>query len=75
VEDYLDPINSINMPELTDSGIALEFLLTTKTGIRNLSIALTETASPALRKLMKTQLDEKRMVKTIRLRKSKRTRY
>lgn len=46
MEDYLDPINSINMPELTDSGVALEFLLTTKTGIRNLSIALTETASP-----------------------------
>lgn len=57
VEDYLDPINSVNMPELTDSGIALEFLLTTKTGIRNIAIALTETASPALRKLMKTQLD------------------
>lgn len=57
MEDYLDPINSINMPELTDSGIALEFLLTTKTGIRNLSIAITETASPSLQKLMKTQLD------------------
>jgi len=56
VEDYLDPLNSVNMPELTDSGIALEFLLTTKTGIRNLSFALSETASPALRKLMRTQL-------------------
>lgn len=57
MEDYLDPINSINMPELTDSGVALEFLLTTKTGIRNLSIAITETASPTLQKLLKTQLD------------------
>lgn len=57
MKDYLDPINSIGMPELTDSGIALEFLLTTKTGIRNLSIALTETASPALQKIMRTQLD------------------
>ncbi|HWK22946.1 MAG TPA: spore coat protein [Ureibacillus sp.] len=57
MEDYLDPINSVGMPELTDSGVALEFLLTTKTGIRNLSIALTETASPALQKILKTQLD------------------
>lgn len=57
MEDYLDPINSLGMPELTDSGVALEFLLTTKTGIRNLSIALTETASPALQKIMRTQLN------------------
>lgn len=57
MQDYLDPINSVGMPELTDSGLALEFLLTTKTGIRNLSIALTETASPALQKILRTQLD------------------
>ena len=55
--DYLDPINSVGMPELTDSGIALEFLLTAKTGVRNLSIALTETATPTIRKLLKVQLD------------------
>lgn len=57
MKDYLDPINSVGMPELTDSGIALEFLITTKTGVRNLSIALTETATPAIRKLLKAQLD------------------
>ncbi|KGR88432.1 spore coat protein [Rhizophagus irregularis] len=57
MKDYLDPINSINMPELTDSGVALEFLLTTKTGIRNLAIAITETSTPSLRKLMKIQLN------------------
>lgn len=57
MQDYLDPINSVGMPELTDAGVALEFLLTTKTGIRNLSIALTETASPALQKIMRTQLN------------------
>ena len=57
MDDFLDPINSVNMPELTDSGVALEFLLTTKTGIRTLSFALTETASPVRRKLMKTQWD------------------
>ncbi|RUL48678.1 MULTISPECIES: spore coat protein [Lysinibacillus] len=57
MEDYLDPINSINMPELTDSGVALELLLSLKTGVRTLSIALTETASPALRKILRTQLD------------------
>jgi len=54
--DYLDPINSVGMPELTDSGIALEFLITAKTGVRNLSIALTETATPTIRELL-TVLD------------------
>ncbi|WP_313894903.1 spore coat protein [Psychrobacillus sp.] len=57
MNDYLDPINSVGMPELTDSGIALEFLLSTKTGVRNLSIALTETATPTIRKLLQEQLD------------------
>lgn len=57
MNDYLDPINSVGMPELTDSGIALEFLLSAKTGVRNLSIALTETATPAIRKLLRAQLD------------------
>jgi spore coat protein CotF len=55
--DYLDPINSVGMPEITDSGIAMEFLLTAKTGVRNLSIALTETASPMMRKLLQAQLN------------------
>lgn len=57
MKDYLDPINSVGMPELTDSGIALEFLLSVKTGVRTLSIALTETASPTLQKIIKTQLE------------------
>ena len=57
MNDYLDPINSVGMPELTDSGIALEFLLSTKTGVRSLSIALTETATPTIRKLLQEQLD------------------
>lgn len=55
--DYLDPMNSVGMPELTDAGVAMEFLITTKTGIRSLSIALTETASPVIRKLIQTQLN------------------
>ncbi len=57
MEDYLDPINSVNMPELTDSGVALELLLSLKTGVRTLSISLTETASPVPQKLLRTQLD------------------
>ncbi|MET1014604.1 MAG: spore coat protein [Paenisporosarcina sp.] len=57
MNDYLDPINSVGMPELTDSGIATEFLLSAKTGVRNLSIALTETATPEIRKFLRTQLD------------------
>ncbi|MRX71893.1 spore coat protein [Bacillus lacus] len=45
------------MPELADTTLALEFLLMTKTAVRNTAIALTETATPALRKLLKKQLD------------------
>lgn len=57
MNDYLDPINSVGMPEIIDSGIAMEFLITTKMGVRNLSIALTETATPALRKVIQAQLE------------------
>ncbi|RHW40138.1 spore coat protein [Lysinibacillus yapensis] len=57
MKDYLDPHHSVGMPELTDAGVALELLLSLKTGVRTLSIALTETASPSLRKIIKTQLD------------------
>lgn len=57
MNDYLDPINSVGMPELVDSAIALEFLLSAKTGVRNYAIALTETTSPEVRVILQSQLD------------------
>ena len=54
--DYLDPINAEGMPNLADSAFALDFLLATKNGIRNGAIALSETASPEARALLRRQL-------------------
>ncbi|ETT36216.1 spore coat protein [Paenibacillus sp. FSL H7-0942] len=56
--DYLDPINSLNMPEMADMTFAMDFLLRAKEGVRNLSIALTETASPDVRALLHTHLKQ-----------------
>ncbi|MDN4068288.1 spore coat protein [Paenibacillus vini] len=56
--DYLDPINSLNMPEMADMTFAMDFLLRAKEGVRNLSIALTETASPDVRALLRNQLKQ-----------------
>ncbi|NOU93182.1 spore coat protein [Paenibacillus sp. LMG 31456] len=54
--DYLDPINALNMPEMADMTFAMDFLLRAKEGVRNTAIALTETASPDARALLKNQL-------------------
>ncbi|SDE55661.1 Spore coat protein CotF [Paenibacillus sp. UNCCL117] len=54
--DYLDPINSLNMPEMADMTFAMDFLIRAKEGVRNLSIALTETASPDVRALLRRHL-------------------
>jgi similar to spore coat protein len=56
--DYLDPINSEGMPDLADATFALDFLLTAKTGVRNCAIALSETASPEARRVLRKQLEE-----------------
>lgn len=56
--DYLDPINSLNMPEMADMTFAMDFLLRAKEGVRNLSIALTETASPDVRALLHNHLKQ-----------------
>ncbi|AWI11157.1 spore coat protein [Caldibacillus thermoamylovorans] len=53
LQDYLDPINAVGMPDQMDSAIAMEFLTTVKTGVRNYAIAITETANPELRKKLK----------------------
>jgi len=57
MNDYLDPINSVGMPEKIDSVIALDLLLTVKEGIRNYAVALTETASPEVRTTIRNQME------------------
>lgn len=54
--DYLDPINALNMPEVADMTFAMDFLIRAKEGVRNTSIALTEAASPEVRGLLRNQL-------------------
>ncbi|MFE1243809.1 spore coat protein [Fictibacillus sp. NPDC058756] len=54
--DYLDPINSLHMPELADTTFAMDFLLRAKEGVRNIAVALTESASPDVRAVLKKQL-------------------
>ncbi len=55
--DYLDPQGAEHMPEMADSGIALEFLLSVKTGIHTYAIALTETSSLKLREALYRQME------------------
>ncbi|MCM3739480.1 spore coat protein [Oceanobacillus luteolus] len=57
MNDYLDPINAVGMPEKIDSAIALDLLLTVKEAIRNYSVALTETTSPELRTTLHHQME------------------
>ncbi|ASS62124.1 MULTISPECIES: spore coat protein [Bacillus] len=54
--DHLDPINSLHVPELADMTFAMDFLLRAKEGVRNTAVALTETASPDVRALLRKQL-------------------
>jgi spore coat protein CotF len=56
--DYLDPINALNMPEMADMTFAMDFLIRAKEGVRNMAIALTETATPEARALLKNQLHQ-----------------
>lgn len=56
--DYLDPINSLNMPEMADMTFAMDFLLRAKEGVRNTAVALTETVSSDARELLKKQLKQ-----------------
>ncbi|NHN34649.1 spore coat protein [Paenibacillus agricola] len=56
--DYQDPINALNMPEMADMTFAMDFLLRAKEGVRNTAIALTETVSLDARALLKNQLHQ-----------------
>jgi spore coat protein CotF len=55
-QDYLDPINALHVPELADTTFAMDLLLRAKEGVRNIAVALTESASPDLRALLRNQL-------------------
>ncbi|KAF2421897.1 spore coat protein [Bacillus subtilis] len=54
--DYLDPINSLHVPELADTTFAMDLLLRAKEGVRNIAVALTESASPDVRTVLRNQL-------------------
>lgn len=42
---------------LNDLAIATDFLVTAKAGVRNLAVAITETATPDVKKLLRRELD------------------
>ena len=50
--------NLTGMNILNDQTIAGDLLIASKTGVRNLAYAITETASPQIRELLKRHLDE-----------------
>jgi spore coat protein CotF len=56
--DYVDPANSLNMPEMADMTFAMDFLIRVKDGVRNTATALTETVSLDARALLHTQLHQ-----------------
>jgi spore coat protein CotF len=56
--DYVDPANSLNMPEMADMTFAMDFLIRAKEGVRNTATALTEAVSPDVRALLRTQLHQ-----------------
>ncbi|GIQ68734.1 spore coat protein [Xylanibacillus composti] len=55
-QDYLDPSNARHMPELADMTFAMDLMMRAKEGVRNMAIALTETASTELRSVLRKQL-------------------
>lgn len=57
INDYLEPRNAEGMPKLVDASMSMAFLLNVKNGVRNCAIALTETATPEARAIIRNQLD------------------
>lgn len=50
--------NMMGMGGMTDQVIATDFLISAKAGVRNLAIAITETATPELKAALRTQLND-----------------
>jgi similar to spore coat protein len=46
------------MDKLTDQVIAMDFLITAKSGVRNYAMAITETGTPEIKTILSKQLDE-----------------
>lgn len=57
INDYLEIRNAEGMPKLVDGTISLAFLINAKSGVRNCAIALTESATPEVRAVLRTQLN------------------
>ncbi|CAM4492846.1 spore coat protein [Paenibacillus tarimensis] len=49
--------NMTGMNVMTDKVLATDFLIYAKTGVRNLSVAITESATPEVRNMLKRQLN------------------
>jgi len=56
--DYLEVENADGMPGLVDSTVAMEFLISVKSGIRNFAAALTETEDHEARVIMRDLLND-----------------
>jgi spore coat protein CotF len=56
--DYVDPGNALNMPEIADMTFAMDFLIRAKDGVRNTAIAITETVTPEARVVLRNQLHQ-----------------
>lgn len=58
IDDYLEIRNAEGMPKLVDSSICTALMLNTKNAVRNYAIALTESATPTIRNVLRTHLDK-----------------
>ncbi|MFC7686389.1 spore coat protein [Ureibacillus sp. GCM10028918] len=47
----------LEMPMIDDLAIATDLLVSAKAGVRNLATAITETATPSVKKLLRRELD------------------
>ncbi|RFU60621.1 spore coat protein [Bacillus sp. V59.32b] len=58
INDYLEVENAEGMPEMADSALALEFLLSIKSGVRNAAYAITESRTPEVRNAFRNQMEQ-----------------
>ena len=49
--------SNLGVTVLDDLAIASDLLITAKAGVRNLAVAITETATPSVKKLLRRELD------------------
>lgn len=56
MNSILESLTGLN--KMSDQVIATDFLISAKTGVRNLSMALTEAATPKVREVLRRQLND-----------------